>query len=82
MIDQINMVPECLGSGYVESFYAPYFCDCGEEVNQLITIRDSRDMLVSLQAPQFKCAACGRNLEFDALEESYFQFISGNLKVS
>src|SRR5688572_28790739 len=26
MIDQINMVPDSLGNGRVESFFAPYYC--------------------------------------------------------
>ena len=82
MIDQINMVPECLGGGYVESFYAPYFCECGAEVNKLVIIKDSQSILLAGQAPEFSCDACGQPLEFDALEESVlFQFVNTNLKV-
>lgn len=80
MIDQINMVPECLGKGFVESFYAPYFCDCGEEVNKLVSIKENIDILSNSTAPEFSCDACGKTLEFDALEESYFQFINSSSK--
>lgn len=74
MIDQINMVPDSLGKGVVESFFAPYYCGCGGEVNRLITVADSLNHLVSKHAPEFKCENCGNTLEFDALEESYFLF--------
>ena len=82
VIDQINMVPESLGKGNVETFYAPYYCECGEEVNKLIKTVEWRDHLLKAIAPQFQCAACERTLEFDALEESYFQFVASLSKVS
>jgi hypothetical protein len=74
MIDQINMVPDSLGKGKVESFFAPYYCQCGGEVNRLIAVSQHLKRLVAKQAPEFKCESCGRMLEFDALEESYFLF--------
>jgi len=74
MIDQINMVPDSLGKGEVESFFAPYYCGCGGEVNRLISVSESINQLVLKHAPEFKCENCGNQLEFDALEESYFLF--------
>lgn len=82
MIDQINMVPDSLGKGSVESFFAPYFCQnagCGGEVNRLIEVKTHLNALLSKQAPPFKCETCGSELEFDALEESYFLFMEGAL---
>lgn len=79
MIDQINMVPDSLGKGHVESFFAPYYCQCGGEVNRLIDVRDHADTLQSKQAPEFACEKCNKVLEFDALEESYFLFAEGEL---
>jgi hypothetical protein len=73
-IDQINMVPNSLGGGVVESFFAPYYCQCGQEHIKLINVREHLSTLKQLIAPTFQCD-CGRTLEFDALEESYFQFI-------
>lgn len=73
-IDQINMVPNSLGGGVVESFFAPYYCQCGQEHIKLINVKEHLPTLKRLIAPTFKCD-CGRTLEFDALEESYFQFI-------
>jgi hypothetical protein len=79
MIDQINMVPDSLGKGQVESFFAPYFCQCSNEVNRLIIVAQNLVALQNKQAPEFKCEKCGKNLEFDALEESYFLFAEGAL---
>lgn len=73
-VDQINMVPDTKGPGVVESFYAPYYCSCGKEVNKLIFVADHRNLLQQGEAPHFSCE-CGKELEFDALEESYFQFL-------
>jgi len=74
-IDQINMVPHSLGGGKVESFFAPYYCDCGEETVKLIKVSEHEKELRQNQAPHFLCE-CGKTLEFDALEETYFQFLT------
>jgi len=79
MIDQINMVPDSLGKGQVQSFFAPYYCECGGEVNRLIEVASHIEQLQNKQAPVFNCEKCGKNLEFDALEESYFLFAEGVL---
>lgn len=75
VIDQINMVPDSLGNGIIESFYAPYYCECGIEVNKKIESVKFEDQLTQFIAPSFTCE-CGRALDFDALEESYFQFVN------
>jgi hypothetical protein len=74
-IDQINMVPNSLGGGTVNSFYAPYYCQCGVETVKLISVKDHENTLKRLVAPEFSCD-CGNTLEFDALEETYFQFLT------
>ncbi|MFW7377386.1 MAG: hypothetical protein ACOH5I_01100 [Oligoflexus sp.] len=79
-VDQINMVPDSLGNGNVESFYAPYYCACGQECNRLIQVSQSEEDLKNFEAPLFSCD-CGKNLEFDAIEESYFQFLQHLPKV-
>lgn len=77
MVDQINMVPDSLGKGGVESFFAPYFCGTHGEVNQLIVVGEHVEQLENKQAPEFVCEHCSKPLEFDALEESYFLFAEG-----
>jgi hypothetical protein len=79
MIDQINMVPDSLGKGRIESFFAPYFCSCGGEVNRMIRVEEHLRDLVQKRAPELSCEKCGNKLEFDALEESYFLFAEGDL---
>ena len=74
MIDQINMVPDSLGNGQIISFFAPYFCEEHGEINQLIDMETFKSTITLRQAPDFKCPQCSRDLEFDALEESYFLF--------
>lgn len=74
MIDQINMVPDSLGKGSVESFFAPYFSPEGGEVNRLIVVAEHLEDLSNKQAPKFLDEKTGEYLEFDALEESYFLF--------
>ncbi len=74
-IDQINMVPNSLGGGDVISFYAPYYCQCGQEHTKLIQVREHEATMRRFVAPSFNCD-CGKPLEFDALEESYFQFLT------
>jgi hypothetical protein len=77
MIDQINMVPDSLGKGQVDSFFAPYFCESHGEVNRQISVAENMGELQAKQAPEFKCEKCGEALQFDALEESYFLFAEG-----
>ena len=79
MIDQINLVPDSLGKGHVESFFAPYFCECGGETNRLINVAEHMHTIEQKQAPEFNCDDCGKALEFDALEESYFLFVESGI---
>lgn len=81
IIDQINMVPDSLGLGTVESFFAPYYCNHCEvkAVDRLIKVADAAADISSRQAPPFNCDGCSQPLEFDALEDSYFSFADGGL---
>ena len=76
VIDQVNMVPKSLGAGVIESFYAPYYCECDIEENRLIVVKDNLEAISNFIAPNFDCNSCGEPMEFDALEQSYFQFLS------
>jgi hypothetical protein len=64
-----------LGGGDVVSFFAPYYCQCGQEHTKLIQVREHEATMRRFVAPSFTCD-CGKSLEFDALEESYFQFLN------
>ncbi|ATH08914.1 hypothetical protein BIY24_13445 [Halobacteriovorax marinus] len=74
IIEQINMVHGFIREGAtVESFYAPYYCeDCDKEFKMHLKVSDVKGS----SAPAVKCPDCGSDeMEFDAIEEQYFQFI-------
>jgi eukaryotic-like serine/threonine-protein kinase len=74
MMDQFNLVPESLGEGLIESFYAPYFCQDHGEINELLNYADIGSELLSRIPPKRLCPHCQKLMDFDALAESYFQF--------
>lgn len=73
IIEQINMVQGFIPKGgKVESFYAPYFCeDCDKETKMKINSADIK----SFKAPICKCPDCQSEMEFDAIEAQYFNFL-------
>lgn len=72
VIEQINMVHGFIKPGIdVKSFYAPYYEESTDEV-KMILINTSD--VVDNKAPVMKNDA-GEELEFDAIEAQYFQFI-------
>jgi hypothetical protein len=75
IIDQFNIVSQTLGRATVKSFYAPYYCPtCDEETNILLDAEQHRQSLANKLAPEV-IHSCGNALEFDALEDCYFQQI-------
>jgi hypothetical protein len=76
LVDQFNLVPQTLGSATVSSFYAPYYCStCDEEIVVLLDTESNWETLGQGIAPEVT-HHCGTHLEFDALEDSYFQQIN------
>lgn len=78
-VDQMNMVPDCLGTATVKSVYAPYYreCDqCSGEKNQLIKFSGRQKSQQKMAIPEFQCERCDKPLEFDALDDSYFSFLN------
>jgi len=74
-IDQANIVPQIAANCSVISFYAPYFCpQCNSELNCKLTFAGHKKRLNERRAPQI-IHSCGTELEFDALEESFFGFL-------
>jgi anti-anti-sigma regulatory factor len=74
MVDQINMVPDSITGGTVESFYAPYACDEHGEMAKLIKMNEINPAMVLSNPPAMNCDHCKRELEFDAIPSSYFLF--------
>lgn len=71
VIEQINMVHGFIPpNATIESFYAPYYSENSDKVyKQLLKSKDVIDM----KAP--KVSVDGEELEFDAIEAQYFQFL-------
>ena len=72
VIEQINMVHGFIKKGTkIESFYAPYYSEAEDRVEKvLLTTQD----IINGKAPT-KHSESGEELEFDAIEAQYFQFI-------
>lgn len=77
LVDAFNSVPQLYENIHIDSFFAPYYCPkCAKEVSILIPVTsDFAQQLQQAIAPEYSHDICGTNLEFDALEESYFGFL-------
>lgn len=73
IIEQINMVHGFIRPGSrLISFYAPYYCPkCDEESKMHILTENIKNK----KAPKVNCPHCQEEMEFDALETSYFNFL-------
>lgn len=73
IIEQINMVHGFIRPGSrLKSFYAPYYCEeCDKERKAHVMSNDVKNK----KAPKVNCPDCGNEMEFDALEASYFNFL-------
>lgn len=79
MVDQINMVPDSVTGGEVESFFAPYACEEHGEISKLIDMQTMGREVLAKHPPTMKCDHCTRTLDFDALPGSYFLFCSQDI---
>lgn len=66
--------------GYVESFNAPYACDCGAE--RMVLLTEGKDYHYAtpsktreINLPEVKCAKCAQDMEPDFLEAKVFTFL-------
>jgi eukaryotic-like serine/threonine-protein kinase len=76
MVDQFNMVPESIGNGTVETFFAPYVCEQHGDVEQLLDVVSDKWNLDAQQPPDRACSTCKNPLIFDAMADSYFLFLA------
>ena len=75
VIMQINMIPEFLGQGKVESFSAPYFCaDCKEGFQKEFSTSKSFDELVVALDKQ-PCGKCNADSECDEAPSDFLYFL-------
>ena len=76
MVDQFNMVPESIGTGSVESFFAPYVCEEHGDAEILLDTTKDRIRIENHDAPDRQCPKCQKLLIFDAMPDSYFLFLT------
>jgi anti-anti-sigma regulatory factor len=76
MVDQLNMVPESIGNGIVDSFFAPFACEEHGEVEHLLDVSKDAFDLESHNPPAKACSTCHKPLIFDAMPDSYFLFLT------
>jgi len=73
IIELINMVHGFIRKGAtVKSFYVPYFCESKNEERKIL-VQSSE--IVNRKAPVKVDELTGEELEFDAIEEQYFNFL-------
>lgn len=76
LVEQANMILNCLTRGRVTSFMAPYFCyQCQESVVRLISATDPYVAGREHRPPPFQCSRCGTELTFDDDATEYFTFL-------
>ena len=72
---QASMVSRLLGTGRIDSFWAPYICQsCDREDQRLLHV--SSPMTIQQMAElQLRCSACGGPLMLDEVPERVFAFL-------
>lgn len=78
MVEQANIVPNLLGKkgSPVLSFQVPYYCSkCDQATTRIVTSEDARQNRTKVMKPA-PCEKAGCAVEFDALEDEYFKFLT------
>ena len=79
MTQQFNMILNARGTGKVNSFFAPYFCEpCDRQVEVRLSLADHPGLagkFVASNIPDASCESCKKVMEFDDLPEKYFIFL-------
>ena len=75
IINQMNMFKGFCGgkSVYVESFFAPYYCEaCDESGDYLLA---AKSLTSTDRSPEMACPTCKNVMEFDGMEVKYLSFL-------
>ena len=83
LVQQFNMILNARGIGKVLSFQAPYYCaKCRKPREVVLVIADHAQLQKAgaLSAPPMSCTTCGDALEFDEIEEKFFNFLDLQLR--
>ncbi|MEQ8277192.1 MAG: hypothetical protein RMA76_30770 [Deltaproteobacteria bacterium] len=69
VVTQLNLVTNFSGAAQVLSVQAPFYCDCGNEIEESIDLRAGE-----VQLPEPTCSECSAKMVFDEDPDSYFMF--------
>src|SRR5690606_37822072 len=73
VVDQLNLFPNFLSGGKIESLYVPFACkDCGHSDSFLFSLTELKSQRFKLNDQ--KCSKCSGVSEFDDIREKYFGF--------
>jgi DNA-binding response OmpR family regulator len=71
-----SIVPRLVGTGRIESFWAPYICErCEVEDRRLLQV-STPTSVQDLAEMQFRCSSCEGSLMLDDVPERVFAFLS------
>lgn len=71
---QASFIPDMVGSGKVQSFFAPYFCTaCDREAERELKVGDVT-LEPELAPPTQRCPSCGEEMVFEDIPERYLRF--------
>lgn len=76
IVTQLNMIFNFRGSAKIRSFFAPYVCErCNSEEEKLLEVQSHFPDRNIGSVPEFKCARCNTDMEFDDIPERYLAFL-------
>jgi CheY-like chemotaxis protein len=71
---QASFIPDMVGRGRVESFFAPYYCSaCDREAERELSAAQLESDEPS--PPNLVCPSCGEQMLFEDIPERYFRFL-------
>lgn len=77
IVMQMNMIPSFKGPAKVVSVFGNYVCDnCDEELEVLFKEGVNLPSGDEINLPPVKCKSCGEDMEFEEVEDDYFNFLS------
>ena len=75
-VSQLNMTARFQNMASVYSICLPYFCDaCNLEQSTVMMVSELSGKERRI-APTLTCSSCGKDLVFDDIEETFFQFVA------
>jgi len=74
-VAQATMVARLIGSGHVESFWAPYICESCERAEQRLLPASTSVSMDDMAQVQYRCGACRGRLVLDDMPQRVLAFL-------